>query len=150
PADLDKLYVDAVSNPDLIDMSDNIALLEAKIQQTLMTATAGEPVPKWSDLREAFSFIVPALLDNNVDKKNAAIESMFKLFDAGIKWDTTWATIMPIMEQLRKLTETEVKRKKELHQMIPVERVIVLMGELGRIVKRNVTNLDEIQAVYRE
>ena len=45
---------------------------------------------------------------------------------------------------------TEVKRKKELHQMIPVERVVVLMAAVATAVKRNVKDPEEIAAVYRE
>lgn len=153
PAKLDELYREALSNPELLEMSDHIALLEAHLQDVLYTSSQGDPVPSWSEVTETFADVTTAVLEGNQERSNAAIEKMHNLLEAGEKWDRTWAQISGkdgILEQLRKLTDTEVKRKKELNQMVPIERVVILMAAVGEAVKRNVSNPDEIQAVYRE
>ena len=150
PAQLDRLYREALSNPDLLEMADHIALLEAHIQEVLAAASAGDPVPRWADVSEVFAEVETIFLSGDLAETVLQCERMHRVLDAGQKWDSTWDQIVGTMEQLRKMTDTEIKRKKELNQMVPVERVIILMAAVGQAVKRNVSNPDEIAAVYRE
>lgn len=150
PPNIDTLYQQARNNPDLIEMSDHIALLEARIQQVLIELKDEGTVPSWSAMRAMFETLETALLSGDVDKVVPALDAMHKLLDDGKRWDTTWASVLETMEQLRKLTDTEVKRKKELNQMVPVERVVALMAAVAEAVKRHVKSPEEIQAVYRE
>lgn len=150
PAKMAELYEEALANPDLIEMNDHIALLEARIQSILEGLDEGEPNPKWSDIKEVWAEVETAVLSDDINTRIAAMERMHTILDAGDKWDRTWIDVGGTMEQLRKMTDTEVKRKKDLNQMIPIERVTILMGAVGDAVKRNVTDPDQIAAVYRE
>lgn len=150
PSQLDTIYREALANPELIEMGDHIALLESRMQQLLAGTAEGSPQPKWSQIRDLFADLATAVLTGESDKVNPALEQMQALVDAGMKWDTTWNQIGDLMEQLRKMTDTEVKRKKELNQMIPVERVIIMMAAVATAVKRNVKDPDQVAAVYRE
>ena len=150
PADLDKIYTEALANPDLLEMADHIALLEARIQDVLKRASGGEPIPRWVDVRHAFDDLATVVLAGEQNLISAQLDRMYKLLEGGEKWDTTWEQVTGTMEQLRKMTDTEVKRKKELNQMVAVERVVALMAAVGQAVKRNVKNPDEINAVYAE
>lgn len=150
PSELDTIYREALANPELIEMGDHIALLESRMQQLLAGTAEGNPQPKWSQIRDLFAELSTALLSGDAEKVNPALEQMQGLVDAGMKWDTTWNQIGDLMEQLRKLTDTEVKRKKELNQMIPVERVVIMMAAVATAVKRNVKDPDQVAAVYRE
>ena len=150
PPRMAELYEEAKANPDLIEMGDHIALLEARIQSLLGLSTEGEPAPKWSGVAEVFAEVETAILSGDIAKITSGMELMHKMLDAGVKWDRTWEEVNGTLEQLRKMTDTEVKRKKELHQMVPIERVMVLMAAVGDAVKRHVTDPKQIQAVYGE
>lgn len=150
PSQLDALYRDAISNPDLLELADHIALLEARIQSILLANKDGDPVPRWQEIREMFDILATAILAGDQENTNAQLALMFKRLESGIAWDTTWDQVSSTLENLRKLTDTEVKRKKELNQMVPIERVVILMAAVGNAVKRNVSNPNEIAAVYRE
>lgn len=149
PSQLDRLYREALSNPDLLELSDNIALLEARIQ-SILADSADDPVPRWGDVKSLFDGLATAILGGDQSEINKRMATMFETLEAGEKWDTTWDQVTSTMEQLRKLADTEIKRKKELNQMVPVERVVILMAAVGEAVKRNVSNPEEIRAVYRE
>lgn len=150
PSHIDELYQQALSNPDLLEMSDHIALLEARINDILKAMAGGDPVPRWSQFAEAFGEFETALLSKDEGRVIPALEAIHKLLENGKKWDRSWDDIQGTLEQLRKMADTEVKRKKELHQMVPIERVVALMAAVATAVKRNVKNPIEIQAVYRE
>ena len=150
PSQLENLYEEAVTNPELLELGDHIALLESRVQEILSGLADGEPVPRWSAVIAAFGELETELLCGDVARITPALEKWHKLLDAGKQWDRSWDEIQGTLEQLRKLTDTEVKRKKELSQLVPVERVTVLMMAVANAVKRNVTNPIEIEAVHRE
>lgn len=150
PSKLDELYTEARSNPDILEMTEHIALLEARMQEILAASTAEGTAPKWSEVAEAFAEVEDALLCGEPEKVIAGMELMHKLLDDGKRWDKTWVEVVGTMEQLRKMADTDIKRKKELHLMVPIERVIILMAATATAVKRHVTNQAEINAVIRE
>lgn len=154
PAQLGDLYAEAISNPDLLEMSSHIALLEARMHELLGESTSDNPVPRWVDLQSAGTMLGQAMKlpmgterEQRVAEANDALQNVLK---AGKAWDSTWSQVVELMDSIRKLTDTEVKRKKELNQLIPVERVIVLMMAVGDTVKRCVSNPTEIQKVQQE
>lgn len=150
PAQMVELFREAMDNPDLIEMGEHIALLDARIKSVLAESSSGDPAPHWSEISEAFEQVEVAILSGKIDEIVPGLEAMHKLLEAGVKWDRTWHDVMGTMEQLRKMTDTEVKRKKELNQMVPIERVTILMAAVGDAVKRHVTSPEEIDAVYAE
>ncbi len=150
PADMVKLFEQANANPELLEMSEHIALLEARIQAVLAASAAGDPVPTWAEFSEVFADLETVVLAGETDRVVDQLARMHRILDAGMRWDTTWQTVGGTMEQLRKVVDTEVKRKKELNQMVPIERIMVLMSAVAMAVKRNVTNPAEIDAVQRE
>jgi hypothetical protein len=150
PADMTRLYAEALSNPELLEMLDHIALLEARIQHILADNAAGDPVPNWQEVKDLFNSLEAVVSTGDKELITGAFENARKAIAAGISWDRTWGQVSDTMEQLRKMTDTEVKRKKELNQMVPIERIMILMSAVGMAVKRNVTNADEVQKVHAE
>lgn len=150
PSQMSELYEEALWNPDLLDMSDNIALLEARIQTLLNEFADDQPIPRWSTVRELFDGFTVDLLSGDKEKATAALKSIHQQLTVGMAWDTTWDQVTGTMEQLRKVADTEIKRKKELNMMVPIERVVILMAAVAGAVKRNVTDPQQIQAVLYE
>lgn len=149
PSKLDELYRGALANPDLIEMRDHIALLEARIQ-TILKDSEDEPMPSWKDVETAFVQIATAVTSGKPDEIKAGVEYMNTIIEHGMKWDRTWAEVNGTLEQLRKLVDTEVKRKKELSQMVPIERVTLLVGAVSDAVKRHVLDPDMLGRIQRE
>lgn len=150
PSQMSELYEDAVWNPELLDMSDNIALLEARIQTLLNEFADDQPVPRWSAIKELFDQFTTDLLGTDREKAIKALQAINAQLIAGMRWDTTWDQVTGTMEQLRKVADTEIKRKKELNMMVPIERVVILMAAVAHAVKRNVRDPEEIKAVLNE
>lgn len=150
PSDMLELYSSALSNPDILEMADHIALLEARIQKILADNQGGDPVPRWSEILDLFNSIEAMVDTGDRGLIAGAFDSARKALHAGMRWDSTWNQVADTMEQLRKMTDTEIKRKRELNQMVPIERIVILMAAVAAAVKRNVTNPDEIAKVHNE
>jgi len=61
-----------------------------------------------------------------------------------------WADVLGLIEQRRKLVESESRRLQVLQQMIPAENALLLIGLLERAVKRHVTDPRQLAAISAE
>jgi hypothetical protein len=150
PSQMADLYQEALNNPDILEMVDHIALLEARIHKVLDDNITGDPVPDWGEVKDMFMSIYALILTGDLDLARAQCEMVNSSLEIGCKWDRTWREVVGYMEQLRKMTDTEVKRKRDLNQMIPVERVMILVTAVADSVKRNVSDPDERFKIHKE
>ena len=93
PSQLENLYEEAVTNPELLELGDHIALLESRVQEILSGLADGEPVPRWSAVIAAFGELETELLCGDVARITPALEKWHKLLDAGKQWDRSWDEI---------------------------------------------------------
>lgn len=144
-----ELYEQARANPDLINMSDHFALLDARVNEVLGKAR-DNPVPEWQEFVLAVGELEDAFVKSDLKRMEVAVKTLHNIVEAGQKWDTSWNQVIGLMDNMRKIADTETKRKKDLGMMIPVERVMALMAAVGHSVKARVSNVEEVQAVFRD
>lgn len=149
-AKLSVLYSEALSNPDLISMVDHFALLESRMHQVLGRAIDGSPAPEWTEFVQAVGDLEDAWVKEDKKRTQAAIKVLHAIVESGSRWDSTWQQVTGLIDHMRKISETETKRKKDLGMMIPIERVVALMAAVGHSVKARVSNVEEVQAVFRD
>lgn len=155
PAQLGSLYEESLSDPELLSLESHIALLQGKMHEILGESTSDNPVPTWGDFAAASGALrsavdLPADDPTRADRIADAADMMNKIVAAGREWDTTWTQILGYMEQIRKLADVEIRRKRELNHFIPIERVMILFTALADTVKRCVSNPIEIQRIQTE
>lgn len=61
-----------------------------------------------------------------------------------------WDSIVTLVEQRRKLVESERKRMLQLQQMITAEEAMVLVAQVLDAVRRHVLDRDTLAAIGRE
>lgn len=64
--------------------------------------------------------------------------------DVGVK---AWKTLVFLIEQRRKLVETEAKRLKDLQQLISVERAMTLIAAVADLVRQHVSDRAQLAAI---
>lgn len=143
PEKLAKLYEEALSRPDLLELENQIAVIDAKIMTTFEEA-GSETLPSWGDIM----IEVSRLRDPELGP--VAVTNLEQWARAGADHDAKWQQIQQMMEQQRKLVETEIRRKKELNLMIPVDRIMLLMASIADVIKRHVKDPATLQQIKRE
>ena len=64
--------------------------------------------------------------------------------------DRVWAALEPLINQRRKLVESESRRMKDLHQMITLERAYALVAAYIAVVQRHVTDRAVLTLISEE
>ena len=90
----------------------------------------------------------PALLDMRSDI--ALVDTRLAEMTGTITEDNAadhWKEILTLLEQRRKLVESERKRLVEMHQVITAERAMVLMSAILGIIRENVNDRETLTRI---
>ena len=67
--------------------------------------------------------------------------------DSATSLGTVWETLEPLIEQRRKLVESEHKRLHVLHSVITVEQFMVLLSTITEVIKTHVHDREALSAI---
>lgn len=142
PQRLAQLFEEARQRPDLLEMEEQIAVLDAKLKTMMEEVDENMPSPK------ALRDLVLQCYDP--DLRNEALAGLEEMALKGIQQEYIWTRIHGTMEQQRKMVSTEIQRRKDLNLMIPVERVMALMAAVSDTIKRYVNDREILGQIQRE
>ena len=114
PTRLADAYQQALNDPDLVSLSSDIALMDVRLGEVLAKLDTGEAGAIWKRLAVAC--------------REGDTELMAILIERGANEYRQWEDILPLIEQRRKLVESESKRTQVLNQNVPAEKNLLLMG----------------------
>jgi hypothetical protein len=85
----------------------------------------------------------------------ALVEAMLAATTARLKDDRPLTArqqqnILALVEQRRRLIDSEARRLKDLHQMISIDRYLTQMAAVGQVILKRVSNKDELAAIHRD
>lgn len=143
PEKMAKLYEEALNRPDLLELENQIAILDAKMQ-TVFAETGELNLPSWDELRREIERL------DDPELGAFAKQNLKDYVQNGSLYDSKWNQVHQIMEQQRKLVDTEIRRKKELNLMVPVDRVMVLMASVADVIKRHVQDPEMLAKIKKE
>lgn len=142
PARLLKRYAEGESDSTLMDLRDEIALTDTRISDLLGRADLGDSVELWERLRTQ-------LARHDAGDTSAHAECK-RLVEKGIADHHTWDALPPLIEQRRKLVESEAKRLKDMRLMITAEQVMTFVATLSAIVKAHVKDEEILANISRD
>ena len=156
PTRLIASYEERRSDPDLVAVSDELALTDARIGELLGRVDTGESGEIWKSIKATYAAGEKARLaydaTGDADQRQTffeAWETIGVLIGEGIQDNAAWADVFSLVEQRRKLAETETKRREKLGQMITADRAMLLMGAVLGLIKENVSDRHALDSIQR-
>ena len=157
PKRLVKSYLLAIEDPDILEATDDIALLIARRDDLLAKLEDGEFGPKlWTELRKTFERF-------NVARKRAArgstkaaeqmadeLDRLEKLIAKGYHEDLIWQELVAVLEQRRRLSITEMRRRERAEEIITKDQFKTLLGYIINSIQMRVSNKDEAMAILAD
>lgn len=150
PARLQAKYEEAESDGDLIALRSELALIDARVIDLVQRVDTGEAGDTWRKLGRAYDEMVRATKAKNTAGMRAALEQIGDLIDKGKDDYAAWDEVTNLLEQRRKLVETERKRLVEMEQMITSERAMMLVGAVAGVIKAHVSDPKQLAAISRD
>lgn len=140
PTRLAARYSDAKADPDLVNLSSEIALLDVRIGDVAAKIGTGEAGAIWTALRKAHGKMTQARQDGDNLALVTALVAIDKLITEGASDYQQWGEIVGLVDQRRKLVESESKRVSMLQQNITTERALLMVGLLQSIIVEEIDN----------
>jgi hypothetical protein len=145
PRNLAALYDEARSDPDLLALHEEIALLQARLRQVLPRTSAGEAGQVWRSLRTTWGAFKRAQSKGQVEEMTEQLDEIGRLIGKGATEAQAWDEIGGIVERIRRLTESEGKRRVQMQQMVTVDKLDVLLAQIVDAIKTEVHDVDTLR-----
>ena len=153
PARLAGRYKEAQADPDLLAMRDEIALLDARLGDVLGNMDTGESGSVWQRLKATNEELKVAVITGKTTKVTQHARELSAIVDAGATDLEAWGDVYGLLEQRRRLVESERKRLVDMQQMITTEKAMTLLGVILETIQTHVTDraiLTAISADFRK
>ena len=150
PERLRERYEQAESDQELLSLKSEIALTDARLIDLLARVDTGESGQLWANLKKAHEEFKRYRMAGDVPKMTTALARVEALLDSAVQDHTAWSEIGTLIEQRRKLTESEAKRLITLQQMLTTEEAMAIAHRLIDIMTRHVTDRQVLSAIVVE
>lgn len=129
-------YEQALSNPDIVSLKEEIALVDAHMLELVeKLRTGGDSTNTWRLLGDTLMRFRSAKRD---DVKAGFLDQILKLIEQGITESMIWDDIYESIAQRRRLVDTEYKRMVQYGHMLNIEQLMSIIGALLSVIKRYV------------
>lgn len=139
PLNLQELVEEALADPDLTSVREDIALVDAMLSDHTQQLEDVTGAAFWRRAQQATARYHDAAADPDGDPEGA-LGALFGVIDEGAKEAEKVGLVLRLVEQRRKLSETEAKRLGILNQYITAREANVLVAALIAAVNRHVAD----------
>ena len=150
PIRLAAKYAEALADPDLLVLRDELALVDARQGELLERLDSGESASRWKAVQTAHTGLQAAIGAKDSRIFLAAMAALGEAVKAGGSDSALWREIGEVVEQRRKLSESEHKRLVAMQQVVTVDRAMILLGAVVSVIQRHVVDRETLALISGE
>lgn len=150
PTRLAAAYEHATHDPQLLELRRDIALTDARIMDMLQRVDSGESGTLWRQAQAAMRRFTRKHARGNIDAMQRAFAQVQRLITQGAADYAAWQEVGELLEQRRKLCDSENRRLVQAHDMISAEQAMVLLAQVVEAIQRHVTDRTVLSAIAQE
>lgn len=150
PTRLAARYEEAASDSELLNLRHDIALVESRLVDVLGRVDSGESGKLWAELHASWAAFKRARALGKADEMAEALALHEQLISRGVSDYAAWHEVGSLLEQKRKLAESERKRLVEMQQTITTEQALLFVSAVMDSVRRNVDDRNALAAISRD
>lgn len=151
PSRLLERYEASASDPEILDLTAEIALVDARSSDVLSRVDAGESGRLWRALGAVRREFLAARGREDQQGMADALAEILNLIGRGGADFEAWAEIVDLLERRRRLVDSEQKRRIAMHESVQVGEAVAVMVRIADAVKdaalEHITDARERQAV---
>lgn len=141
PARMLANYEAAQSDPELLSMTAEVALLDARLSDVLTRVDTGESGRLWKMLRAEYDAYISEGrkgTEESLLKARQHGENVDQLIRRGLADWSAWAEVTSLVEARRKVVDSEAKRRVQMHQTVSLDQLLILMESIYAVVAEHV------------
>lgn len=144
PERLLERYHEALDDPELLELRENVALLRARVQDLLSRVDTGESGALWRKAQELLQEFRGS--DDSEEQMDLLLQLEATISD-GVDDYSAWDEVLKAAGQQQKAGESERKRLVEQRHSITNEQGMVLIANISHIIRTHVTDRTVLTAI---
>jgi hypothetical protein len=125
----------------------DIALTDARIIDLLQRVDTGEAGRIWREAQAAMGRVQRAQARGQVGALEVALGTVQRLITQGAADYAAWHEVGELLEQRRRLCESEQKRVTMAHEVLTAEQALMLMAQVVDVVRKHVPDRQVLRAI---
>jgi hypothetical protein len=150
PSRLIERYQDSQSDPDLLNLQSEISLIDARLSELIGRIDIDGSGTLWRNLGGIVIDLTTYHDAQDLEGIGQTISRLRSTIQRANSDTAAWEEIQPLVEQRRKLVESEAKRRVQMQDMITSEKAMVLISQLTDAVVRHVRDRGALAAIAAE
>ena len=150
PARLAGKYLEAQNDPELLNLAGEIGLVEARIAELLEGVDRDAVGRVWAKIRATYDDLDLAMKTGDSGGTIACMAELGKLTRTGNRDYYAWEEIDKLIEQRRKLVDSERKRRVDMQNMITADRAMLLVSAIVGVIRDNVADRKVLTRISNE
>jgi hypothetical protein len=147
PARLAGRYEESSKDTELLELRAEVSLVDSRLAELLHRLDTNEAGHWWKELKRVHSEYLEAERKAEIPLMRFWLSEWGRVIDSGLSDYALWEEIQGILEQRRRLVESERKRLIEMQQTITAERAMLLIGALTNIIQSHVRDPRVLAAI---
>lgn len=152
PARLAGRYEEAASDPELLALKDDIALLDTRIASTVAALDTGESREAWSSLFALWQGLdrdMQALLDDGEtpESMEPTVAALGETIKRGLSEGYVWAEIRGLLKERAALVAGEQKRLVDMQQYVTATQALGFVAAVMASVRKHVSDRSALAAI---
>lgn len=151
PHHLEDSYAAAINDPELLDLSKDVAAYDVRIQELFTKLSSKETEAAWKRLGQIWEKFEQLAKGDEAAQKTAMkmLPTMGQLIKSGRGDHHAWRELRQMMLEKSSLTKSEMERRRIIGATIPVEQAGLLLHAVADLIKANVKNRDDQARLQR-
>lgn len=147
PTRLAARYDASRKDPDLLNLTDEIAMTDAFIADATKGLDHGESGRLFRELKASWDDLQQAQRDKDAAGVQQSLAEIGALIRQGIGAYAARDETMGLVERRRRLVESEQKRRVAMQDMVTTEQFLLFLGRVTASVRRHVDNPAALKAI---
>src|SRR3990167_1230909 len=147
PTRMHERYQNALADNDLLNLSEEIAILDARLADVLQTADNGATGELYADLLESVVNMELAIRLQNSASFAMHLREIRQLIEQAAKDNKAWVEAQSLIQQRRALVESERKRLVQAEQTLQVNEALAFADLLLLSVREVIHDPDQLSAI---
>jgi hypothetical protein len=148
PRQLLKQFDQALADPELTSLQDELALLKAR-QAEILGRLKDNPIPEWSDAERLFSELLSAEDDQ---RRLQVMEQLGVVLaqgsSASVLYESTWTELRELIQERSKVSAKETRRHFDLNAVLTAEQAMMMVRAIINAIRDTVTDPKMLQDVF--
>lgn len=150
PAQLQDRYQEAVSDPDILSLNEDVALLRSLVFKHLESMSTGDTHPSWKLAYSALQKLKKAIATGDGVYLSSAMEEMEAVITPNYRAAVAEDKVTGYIDQLGRIADKERRLLIDRQQVITVERMMLMITAIAAIVKQHVDDRNTLRDIQTD